>query len=96
VVTVADAMDSNQRIAHQVGAAIRRLRIERGRTQRQLAAAAGIPEAALSAYERGQQLPDLRTLGLMLAALHVSADEFGRHLGPWGGSEPKLTLTVHR
>jgi hypothetical protein len=34
--------------------------------------------------------------GLLLAALGVGADEFGRHLGPWGGTEPKVTLTVHR
>jgi transcriptional regulator with XRE-family HTH domain len=87
---------SQQRIARQIGAAIRRLRLERGRTQRQFAATAGIPKAALSAYERGQRLADLRTLRLLLAALHVSADEFGRHLGPWGGTEPKVTLTVHR
>jgi hypothetical protein len=49
-----------------------------------------------SAYECGQQLPDLRTLRLVLAALHVSSGEFGRHLGPWGGVEPRVTLTVHR
>jgi transcriptional regulator with XRE-family HTH domain len=88
-------MESNQRIARQVGGAIRRLRLERGRTQRQFAANAGIPEAALSAYERGRRLPDLRTLRLVLAALGIGADEFGRHLGPWGGTEPKVTLTVH-
>jgi transcriptional regulator with XRE-family HTH domain len=90
------AMESSQRIARQVGAALRRLRLERGLTQRQFAANAGIPEAALSAYEQGKQLPDLRTLRLLLSVLRVRADEFGRHLGPWGGAEPKVTLTVHR
>ena len=89
-------MESDQRIARQAGGAIRRLRLERGRTQRQFAATVGIPEAVLSAYERGQQLPDLRTLRLVLDALGVSADEFGRHLGPWGDTESKVTLTVHR
>jgi transcriptional regulator with XRE-family HTH domain len=89
-------MDSNQRIARQVGGAIRRLRLKRGQAQQQLADSARIPAAMLSAYERGQQLPDLRTLRLVLDALGVSADEFGRHLGPWGGAEPRVTLTVHR
>jgi transcriptional regulator with XRE-family HTH domain len=89
-------MESNQRIARQVGAAIRRLRLERGQAQQQVADSAGIPRPALAAYEQGQRLPDLRTLRLVLAALHVGADEFGRHLGPWGGAEPKVTLTVHR
>ena len=96
VVTGADAMESNQRIARQVGAAIRRLRLKRCQAQQQVADSAGVPEAALSAYECGQQLPDLRTLRLVLAALGIGADEFGRHLGPWGGAEPKVTLTVHR
>ena len=94
--TGADAMESNQRIARRVGGAIRRLRLKRGRTQRQFAATVGIPEAAVSAYECGRRLPDLRTLRPVLDALGISADEFGRHFGPWGGTEPKVTLTVHR
>jgi transcriptional regulator with XRE-family HTH domain len=64
-------MKSNQRIARQVGAAIRRLRLKQGQAQRQLADCAGIPETALSAYECGQQLPDLQTLRVVLAALDV-------------------------
>jgi len=81
-------MDSNQRISRQVGGALRRLRVQRGQAQRQVADAADIPLAALAAYERGERLPDLRTLRLVLSAFSVGADEFGRHLGPWGTSLP--------
>ena len=89
------AMESSQqRIAHQVGAALRRLRLKRRETWRQVAAA-GISTAALAAYERGRQLPDLATLGLLLAALSVTAEEFGRYLGPWGGVEPRVTFVIH-
>jgi transcriptional regulator with XRE-family HTH domain len=88
-------MESHQRIARQVGSALRRLRLKRRETWRQVAAAAGIPTAALAAYERGRQLPDLATLGLLLAALGVTADEFGRYLGPWGGVEPRVTFVIH-
>jgi transcriptional regulator with XRE-family HTH domain len=90
-------MESHQRIASQVGAALRRLRLKRRETWRQVAAAAGIPPAALAAYERGRQLPDLATLGLLLAALSVTAEEFGRYLGPWGVVEldVKITVTVN-
>lgn len=80
---------SNRRIARQVGGTLRRLRIQQSRTQRQFAATTGIPPATLAAYERGRQLPDLRTLRLVLDALGVSADEFGRHLGPKGARSPR-------
>jgi transcriptional regulator with XRE-family HTH domain len=73
-------MESHQRIAQQIGAALRRLRLKRRETWRQVADAAGISTAALAAYERGRQLPDLATLGLLLAALSVTAEEFGRYL----------------
>jgi transcriptional regulator with XRE-family HTH domain len=90
-------MQSDQRIARQIGAALRRLRTERRKTQRQFAAIAGIPDAALSAYERGRQLPDPRTIRLLLIALSVTAEEFGRYLGPWGVVEldVKITVTVN-
>jgi transcriptional regulator with XRE-family HTH domain len=69
--------------------AIRRLRLERDRTQRQFAANAGITEAALSAHERGRQLPDLRTLRLVLDALGVSGRECR---GVRGGLTVKMPL----
>jgi transcriptional regulator with XRE-family HTH domain len=83
-VTGAAAMDSNQRIARQVGGALRRLRLKRRKTQQQLADAAGISVAALDAYECGQQYPDVQARRQLLAALRVSPVEFGRHLGPRG------------
>jgi transcriptional regulator with XRE-family HTH domain len=77
-------MESSQRIARQVGAALRRLRLKRRETQQQLADAAGIPVAALDAYERGQQLPARLHVRVLLAALRIRPAEFGRHLGPRG------------
>jgi transcriptional regulator with XRE-family HTH domain len=73
-------MVSSQRISRQVGAALRRVRERRCCWQYQLAEAAGISQRQLAAYERGRQQPSIATL----TALDCSADEFGRHLGPWG------------
>jgi transcriptional regulator with XRE-family HTH domain len=87
-------MRSDQRIARQIGAAIRRLRTERRKTQRQFAAAAGIPDAVLSVYERGRRLPDQYTVRALLTALEVTAEEFGRYLGPWGVVELDVRITV--
>jgi transcriptional regulator with XRE-family HTH domain len=91
-------MESNQRIARQIGDAIRRLRTERRKTLRQFAAIAGIPPAALSAYEHGRQLPDPHTIRSLLTVLGVTAEEFGRYLGPWGVVEldVKITVTVRQ
>ena len=91
-------MESNQRIARQIGGAIRRLRTERRKTQRQFAAIAGIPDAALSAYEGGRQLPDPHTIRALLTVLGVTAEEFGHYLGPWGVVEldVKITVTVRQ
>jgi transcriptional regulator with XRE-family HTH domain len=87
-------MQSDQRIARQIGAAIRRLRTERRKTQRQFAALAGIPDAALSAYERGRQLPDPHTIRSLLSVLGVTAEEFGHYLGPFGVVELDVRITV--
>jgi transcriptional regulator with XRE-family HTH domain len=77
-------MVSSQRIARQVGNTVRRLRSQRGQAQRQVARSAGIPRAALSAYERGQRLPTAPVLALLLAALRCTEDDFSRHFGPFG------------
>lgn len=55
--------------AHHVGPALRRLRERRQLRQVQLARAAGVTKAMVSAYERSRRLPSLRTLLLLLAAL---------------------------
>ena len=80
-------MVSSQRIARQVGSTVRRLRSKRAWTQQQVAGSAAIPRAALSAYERGQQLPSAQVLARLLAALGCSEDDFSRHFGPFGEVE---------
>ncbi len=80
-------MPRKDRIARQVGGTVRRLRQERQETQRQVAGCAGILPAALSAYERGQQLPSAPVLARLLAALDCSEDTFSRHFGPFGEVE---------
>lgn len=54
-----------------MGRALRLLRLRRGRRQYQVAAAAGITKAMLSAYETGKRLPSLKTLGNLLDALEA-------------------------
>ncbi len=78
------ATESNQRIARQVGGALRRLRLERRLLSKQVASRAGISRPMLSRYEHGQQHPSLPNLVKVLRALDCSAEDFGRHLGPWG------------
>jgi transcriptional regulator with XRE-family HTH domain len=80
-------MVSNQRIARQVGATVRRLRQQRAATLRQVAGSAGVARTALSAYERGQQLPTASVLASLLAALGCTEDDFSRHFGPFGEVE---------
>lgn len=72
------------RVARQVGSTVRRLRQERDETQRQLAHSAGIPKAAVGAYERGERRPTAPVLAQLLAALQCSEDTFSRHFGPFG------------
>ena len=92
-----NAMESNQRIACQVGAAIRRLRTKRRQTEQQLADAAGIPAATLAAYESGQQHPDAQAFRQVLAALRVSSAEFSRCVGPRGiAGDWIVRITVSR
>jgi transcriptional regulator with XRE-family HTH domain len=76
-------MTGADRIARQVGSALRRVRERRACRQYQLAEAAGIPRRQLAAYEHGRQRPSVATLTAVLTALDCSADEFCRHLGPW-------------
>lgn len=77
-------MRSDERVARQVGSALRRIRRERGVRQKQVAAAAGITRTMLSLYELGRRCPTLPNLVSVLRALGCSAEEFGKHLGPWG------------
>jgi transcriptional regulator with XRE-family HTH domain len=72
------------RVAFQVGNALRRLREERNRQYHRVADAAGISRRQLVAFEEGQEQPSIATLTALLRALDCSADEFGALLGPWG------------
>jgi transcriptional regulator with XRE-family HTH domain len=78
------ATESNQRISRQVGGALRRLRLARCLGQKQVAGRAGVTVSMLSRYEHGRQHPSLPNLVKVLRALDCSAEDFGRHLGPWG------------
>jgi len=63
-----------------LGSALRRLRVRRGLTQRQAAAAAGMTRAMISDFEREAVVPSVRTLDRLLRALGVSVDELAREL----------------
>jgi transcriptional regulator with XRE-family HTH domain len=78
------AMESHQRISRQIGAALRRVRVQRRHRQYRVAEAAGISRGELSAYEHGRQQPSVATLAALLRVLGCSAEEFGKRLGPWG------------
>jgi transcriptional regulator with XRE-family HTH domain len=77
-------MKPEERVARQVGAALRRLRRERRLLSKQVASRAGITIPMLSRYEHGRQQPTLATLVKILRVLDCSAEDFGRRLGPWG------------
>ena len=77
-------MKPEDRVSRQVGAALRRVRVQRRHQQGRVAEAAGISRRELAAYERGRQRPSVATLATVLTVLGCSAEEYGRHLGPWG------------
>ncbi len=77
-------MTGADRVARQVGSALRRVRERRRCRKGQLAEAAGIPCRQLARYERGQQQPSVAALVALLTALDCTPDEYGQHLGPWG------------
>ena len=77
-------MESSQRVAHQVGHALRRLRLERRLLSKQVASRAGIIRPMLSRYKPGRMQPTLTNLVKILRALDCSAEDFGKRLGPWG------------
>ena len=87
-------MRGRDRMARQVGHALRRLRLKRRRSRQRIAVRAGISAAELAAYEAGQQLPDLGTLRQLVMALGTTADGFGRYLGPWGAVDLEIRFTV--
>jgi transcriptional regulator with XRE-family HTH domain len=77
-------MKPEDRVSRQVGAALRRLRLERRFAMKAVASRAGITRPMLSRYEHGQQHPSLPNLVRVLRAMDCTAEDFGRRLGPWG------------
>ena len=77
-------MKSDERVARQVGQALRRLRCDLDFGLKQVAGRAGITVSMLSRYEHGHHCPSLPNLVKILRALDCSAEEFGNCLGPWG------------
>ena len=77
-------MPREDRVSLQVGAALRRLRLERRLLGKQVASRAGITRPMLSRYEHGHQHSTLPVLVKILRVLDCSAEDFGRCLGPWG------------
>lgn len=54
---------------------IRRIRIERGLSQEELAQAVGVTGSAISRWESGQRQPNIEKLKKLSAALGVTVDE---------------------
>lgn len=55
--------------ARELGRSVRRLRIERGWTQTELAVAAGMSQPAVARFERARSVPTLRVLERIAKAL---------------------------
>ncbi|MFD9190133.1 helix-turn-helix domain-containing protein [Streptomyces phaeochromogenes] len=58
--------------------ALRRIRHERGLSQKRLAASLGVHNTAISAYENGRRRPDVETLATIADTLGVRMDDFVR------------------
>lgn len=61
-----------------LGSALRRLRVHQGLKQYEMADAAGITKAMLSAYETGKRRPSLKTLSQLLEALDADLGSLHR------------------
>lgn len=57
------------------GTNLKRIRKEKGYTQRELAYRTGIPESVISAYENGKKNPGLNNVVLLATAMDVTTDE---------------------
>lgn len=64
-----------------VGKAIKRMRVQSGLTQEQLAARANVSPSSLHYIETGVNSPSIRTLGKIAGALGVSAAELLAGIG---------------
>lgn len=66
----AEAYDAT-RLAVELGAAVRELRLARKWTQEQLASAAGMTQSAVARFEAGGTVPTLSVLGRIAHALNA-------------------------
>ncbi|HWM92826.1 MAG TPA: helix-turn-helix transcriptional regulator [Thermoanaerobaculia bacterium] len=96
-------MTSPLRPFSDLGSALRLLREKvAGLTQVQVAERTGIAQNRLSRYENGRQLPDLPTLGRLLACYGADVERLGRALkevqgklaANTSGSDPEFTAKV--
>lgn len=60
-----------------IGAAVRRVRADKGLTQQELAERAGLHKTQITELELGKRPPTVKTLAAILAALEVTWSEFG-------------------
>ncbi len=89
MVRSADPADAVHETFRRIGAAVRKVRQERGRSLHELAAQAGVSESMLSMLERGQAGASVRTLLSVAAALQVPVS---RLLRP----NPRPAVTVYQ
>ena len=87
---------STERVAANLGANVRQLRVARGATQEQMARAAGVPRATWANLETGSANPTLGVLVRVAAALRVTTEELVA--GPRSAARfhPAATLPVRR
>ena len=82
----------------KTGGLIRRLRIEKNMTQRQLADRVGVSDKAVSKWERGRGCPDVSLLAAVASALGVDVqtllDGALQSADPVGGNMKKLAFYV--
>lgn len=67
-------------VLQRLHTALRWLRLESGRSQREVAHAAGISAAMLSDFERGKRAPTIKSLGKVLDALGAGPHEIAAAL----------------
>jgi transcriptional regulator with XRE-family HTH domain len=70
-----DMTDTSPSVLQTVGARLRELRLQSGRTQAQLSTATGISESTLSRLESGQRKPTLELLLALSTAHDVTIDD---------------------
>lgn len=93
-------MDIGLKFFDGLGPALRRLREKAGLPQTEVAARTGIAQSRLSRYENGRKLPDLTTLGRLLACygenlvgLHRALEE-AQGAAPLPAGHPELMAAV--